>query len=445
MKHVFAFLLAILAFCLNAGAQLVVDSMGRVGIGTDMPDYPLCVRGTGTGQTVTELHQHGETRGLQITNLQKWDSNDVTKSLYARSFGAKDKKHVGIYSIARKFTKTFPSLTSIGVMGEACAAKNNIGVYGKVSNTDTTVFCAGVYGVASSTGLEQVPGTPYKPGIYAGYFQGTVKVMGKLYGTLYSPASTSASSMANASQPIVLSADERESVSDRLLSVQTLQFVREEETVGMSSSTSAQAMAAKTDATAGDLMESEYLADMDLDNEKVSGEEVQPETEMVRHYGVDAEQLKAVFPELVTEDQQGEYHVNYSEMVPLLLQSIRELSARVEELEGKKDVAVQKARAKATSVESDGEGTDIVRMSQNRPNPFSESSVITLNIPQNTKSAAIYIYDLSGKQLKGITVNERGETNVTVYATDLSAGMFVYSLVVDGNVAITRRMMVTEN
>lgn len=84
-------------------------------------------------------------------------------------------------------------------------------------------------------------------------------------------------------------------------------------------------------------------------------------------------------------------------------------------------------------------------MSQNNPNPFGESSVITLCIPENAKSAAIYIYDLSGKQVKSIAVSERGETNVTVYATDLSAGMFVYSLVVDGNVAVTRRMMVVKN
>ncbi len=305
------------------------------------------------------------------------------------------------------------------------------------------MFCAGIYGVANNAGLENIPNMPYKPGIYAGYFQGPVKVMGKLYGTLYSPTSTSASSTANDSQPVVLSADEGETVSDRLLSVQTLQFVREEEVIGTSSSTSVQTMTTKTDSPSGDLTEAEEFIDQDFDNEELANEEPRQETETVKHYGVDAEQLKAVFPELVTEDQQGKYHVNYSEMVPLLLQSIRELSARVEELEEKKNVVAQKTKARAMSIES--EGTDIVRMSQNSPNPFSESSVITLNIPQSAKNATIYIYDLSGKQVKGIAVNERGETNVTVYATDLSAGMFVYSLVVDGNVAVTRRMMVTEN
>lgn len=39
----------------------------------------------------------------------------------------------------------------------------------------------------------------------------------------------------------------------------------------------------------------------------------------VKHYGLDGAQLKAVFPELVDEDSQGNYRINYSEMVPLLL------------------------------------------------------------------------------------------------------------------------------
>ena len=82
-------------------------------------------------------------------------------------------------------------------------------------------------------------------------------------------------------------------------------------------------------------------------------------------------------------------------------------------------------------------------MDQNKPNPFSESTVIPLNIPRETQSANIYIYDMSGKQVQSIPISERGETDITVYASDLSAGMFIYALVVDGKVVVTRRMIVT--
>lgn len=81
-------------------------------------------------------------------------------------------------------------------------------------------------------------------------------------------------------------------------------------------------------------------------------------------------------------------------------------------------------------------------MSQNVPNPFDESCVISLNIPQEAKNATIYIFDLSGKQLKSYIVDERGKTNVMLSASDYQAGMFVYSLVIDGVVVSTRKMMV---
>ena len=66
-----------------------------------------------------------------------------------------------------------------------------------------------------------------------------------------------------------------------------------------------------------------------------------------------------------------------------------------------------------------------------------------MNIPEGTQKASIFIYDMGGKQVKAIPVNEQGETNITVYASDLSAGMYIYTLVVDGKVMITRKMVVT--
>lgn len=50
---------------------------------------------------------------------------------------------------------------------------------------------------------------------------------------------------------------------------------------------------------------------------------------------------------------------------------------------------------------------------------------------------------MSGKQVQSLPVAERGETDITVYARDLSAGMYIYTLVVDGKVSVTRRMIIT--
>lgn len=51
------------------------------------------------------------------------------------------------------------------------------------------------------------------------------------------------------------------------------------------------------------------------------------------HYGIPVDQLEKYFPELVYEQADGDKCVNYIEMIPLLVQSIKELSNKVEKLE----------------------------------------------------------------------------------------------------------------
>ena len=162
-------------------------------------------------------------------------------------------------------------------------------------------------------------------------------------------------------------------------------------------------------------------------------------------YGLDPAQLREVYPELVYGDEEGNISINYVEMVPLLVQSINELTQRIDELEngGTSSKRVKK-KTETTGIEETASEVDMVRMDQNKPNPFSESTVITLNIPKDTQTANIFIYDMSGKQVKAIPVDERGETNITVYASELSAGMYIYTLVVEGKVAVTRKMIVSE-
>ncbi|MDE1463243.1 tail fiber domain-containing protein [Spartinivicinus poritis] len=53
-------------------------------------------------------------------------------------------------------------------------------------------------------------------------------------------------------------------------------------------------------------------------------------------YGVIAQEVQAEFPQLVKQDQQGYLRVDYRGLVPVLLESIKELKARVEVLEAQR-------------------------------------------------------------------------------------------------------------
>ena len=51
------------------------------------------------------------------------------------------------------------------------------------------------------------------------------------------------------------------------------------------------------------------------------------------HYGLIAQELREIAPELVLEDGGGNLSISYMELIPILIKSIQELSAKVEELE----------------------------------------------------------------------------------------------------------------
>ena len=77
-------------------------------------------------------------------------------------------------------------------------------------------------------------------------------------------------------------------------------------------------------------------------------------------------------------------------------------------------------------------------LAQNRPNPFTDTTVIGCTVPDGVAQAFILVYDLQGKQLMRIEVQGRGETSVTLDGRTLGAGMYIYSLVADGQEVATR-------
>lgn len=304
---------------------------------------------------------------------------------------------------------------SYGVKGTAIGLAS-YGVYGNVPPVDYGVnYGAAIYGTTKNSSV-------VLDDSYAGYFDGTVKIVDGLwvtgygiYGTLYGRSLTNNASLMGSGS---IKAAEVNAVSEKLAKLQIGTFQE-------SSLTN---------------KDTEKRTEGSLEEYKIG-----KENDTRIHYGLSADQLQEEFPDLVLESIDGEKYINYVEMVPLLVQSIKELSAEVTTLKeqlGIQDPSkpVMKVKEQTTAIEETE--TDVVTMSQNKPNPFSDSSVITLNIPETTKSAVIGIYDMSGKQVQAINVPQRGQTDITVFAAGLTPGMYVYNLIVDGKVQVSRKMIV---
>ena len=84
------------------------------------------------------------------------------------------------------------------------------------------------------------------------------------------------------------------------------------------------------------------------------------------------------------------------------------------------------------------------RLDQNAPNPFREETKISFNVPNNTQKAGIYIYNLLGSQIKKIEIHQTGEGSVMISGDQLTAGMYLYALIIDNQVIDTKKMILTE-
>ena len=81
---------------------------------------------------------------------------------------------------------------------------------------------------------------------------------------------------------------------------------------------------------------------------------------------------------------------------------------------------------------------------QNTPNPFSQQTQIKCFIPSNVNISYIYFYDMQGIQLRKIQINGKAEQTITIQGYELKAGMYMYSLIIDGKIIDTKKMVLTD-
>ena len=83
------------------------------------------------------------------------------------------------------------------------------------------------------------------------------------------------------------------------------------------------------------------------------------------------------------------------------------------------------------------------KLYQNVPNPFSESTQIQYDLPEGTKKGEIFVFDMQGKMLTSISKEGQGRQGITLEANTFGPGIYLYSLVINGQEVDTKRMIIT--
>ena len=387
----------IICFCalaLSASAQFKVLSNGNVSIQNTSTSRSISFNGAGSGSDYISCNSNGKS-GINLLAL----GNNNMSSNYGGSF------------------TSISGTTSIGLKGYADYGTTSIGVFGSTYNSTTRV---GVYGSVNNSNINNILSSGNQ---FAGLFDGNVKVVGSitatstlqgaLLGESSSESGSSASSLSLRSASIVGSLWG--------LNVTTYQKERPEipkDTVIIYDFD-------------GDTLERSEAQESDIIDEQFYGK---------THYALDADRLEETFPDLVYVNKDGSKVINYMEMIPLLVQSINELNAKIEVLESQTSEGTARKARSATDIQKSLSGN---RLYQNTPNPFKEQTVIRFSLADDVQDAAICIFDMTGKTIRKFPVSS-GMDSVSVGGYELGEGMFLYSLIVNGQEINTKRMIISK-
>ncbi len=168
--------------------------------------------------------------------------------------------------------------------------------------------------------------------------------------------------------------------------------------------------------------------------------------------GFIAQDLEKVFPELVHVDDAGYYAVNYTGLIPVLVEGMKEqentIATQREEMEEMK-TRIDRLEALINNM-ADQQGLNkkenpttqsTAVLKQNAPNPFNNLTTIQYELPSNVSNASLVVYDFNGNTIR--TFNIAGKGNVEFDASGLTNGTYIYSIIANGE-SIARQAMVVQ-
>ncbi len=201
------------------------------------------------------------------------------------------------------------------------------------------------------------------------------------------------------------------------------------------------------------------------------------------HFGILASELNDVLPQLTKDcvhparyDSLGNMTyepinfkaVNYIELIPYLIAAVKQQDSTIHALQdqinnccaaqniapphhndgsngngagnGSND-SERKLGNNIHSIELSSENANPI-IYQNIPNPFNQGGTkIRYFVPDNANNPQIIFYDEFGSPIKTFTILETGMGELNVTANNLSSGVYSYSLIINGKVIDTKRMV----
>jgi hypothetical protein len=179
------------------------------------------------------------------------------------------------------------------------------------------------------------------------------------------------------------------------------------------------------------------------------------EENMKNRAGFLAQEVKEIIPTAVKYDSISDiYGIDYIFMIPYLVGAIQEQQTQIETLQSvitaqeqdindiKKYIGLIDDGSKKSG--SSTTSTETPKLYQNSPNPFYTETQIEVFLPEEFTDAKLYVHDLSGVEVLVKELGGTGNLNITIDGSTLHKGMYIYSLIVEGELVDSKRMILTD-
>lgn len=170
--------------------------------------------------------------------------------------------------------------------------------------------------------------------------------------------------------------------------------------------------------------------------------------ELSKHFqgtqvGFIAQEVEALIPEVVKEGTDGYKSLEYHNLTAVIVQAVKEQHIIIEA----QNSAIEELNQQIEQLKNQTNHTDLLDaekvflLEQNRPNPFSNTTSIKYSTPKN---AQLLITNLTGKTIQSIALEAGKNKTLEVSAKELDNGIYIYSIVVEGELKLSKRFVVAK-
>ena len=302
MKRSITVICLFIAFC-SLQAQIKVSTSNNVGIGTSSPLSKLSVNTDGYTNYIASFQNSGVDRVGRFT-LDTPTNTNYNIALLANVSNISS----GYKNVAGYFSSYSSSPHTKRSFGVRAAAGNGVSGY----NYGVMGLLVGDSGGAGIVGaVDTEPAVP--SGQFAGYFYGNVRISDNLYVDdelwVSGVEITSDINLKTDVQSLKSNGGQRQNLN-RLLSMNPISYKLKAPEIDLQ-------VYDTTEIPRQDLFS---LPEYNTDTTKV-------------HFGLSAQELQQILPELVSEHKDGYLAVNYIGLIPILIEGMREQQTIIEELQ----------------------------------------------------------------------------------------------------------------